>query len=187
MGVKSSKPKKQRKFFHKMPLHKRQKSIAGTLSKALRKSIGKRAMPLRKGDKTKVMRGQNKGFEGKISRIDYVKRQVFLEKLVRKKSDGTEKQLPLHASNLMIVDIDKSDARRTSKGKVAKETKAKEPQKEKKKPAAETGKGKKEAAKEKKVEGKEAKQQETKEKTEEKKEKPKAKKSEKEKVKKDGK
>ena len=171
MSVKSSKPKKQRKFFHKMPLHKRQKSIAGTLSKPLRKSIEKRALPLRKGDKAKVMRGQNKGFEGKISRIDYVKRQVFLEKLVRKKSDGTEKQIPLHASNLMIVDLDKSDARRTSKGKAA--------QKEKKKPVA-----KKE---EKKVEGKEAKPQEKKETAEEKKEKPRAKKSEKEKVKKDGK
>jgi large subunit ribosomal protein L24 len=168
MSVTSSKPKKQRKAFHKMPLHKRQKSIAGTLSKPLRKSIGKRALPLRKGDKAKVMRGQNKGFEGKIAKIDYVNRQVFLEKLVRKKSDGTEKPLPLHASNLMIVDIDKSDARRTSKGKTA--------QKENKKPVAKTEKGKTEA-----------KPQEKEKKVEEKKKKPTAKKSEKKKVKKDGK
>ena len=172
MSVTSSKPKKQRKAFHKMPLHKRQKSIAGTLSKPLRKSIGKRALPLRKGDKAKVMRGQNKGFEGKIARIDYVNRQVFLEKLVRKKSDGTEKPLPLHASNLMIVDIDKSDARRTSKGKTA--------QKENKKPVAKAEKGKAKATTEKKTEAKPKK-------VEEKKEKPTAKKSEKKKVKKDGK
>ncbi|MDP6671023.1 MAG: 50S ribosomal protein L24 [archaeon] len=176
MSVTSSKPKKQRKYFHDMPLHKRQKSIAGTLSKPLRKSIGKRALPLRKEDKAKVMRGQNKGFEGKISRIDYVNRQVFLEKLVRKKSDGTEKPLPLHASNLMIVDIDKSDARRTSKGKKA--------QKENKKPVAKAKKGKAEATTEKKTE---AKPQEKEKKVEEKKEKPTAKKSEKKKVKKDGK
>ena len=45
---------------------------------------------------------------------------MFLEKLTRKKSDGTERAIPFHASNLMIVDVDKSDARRLGKGKAEK-------------------------------------------------------------------
>lgn len=117
MSVDSSKPKKQRKFFHEMPLHKRQKSLAAHLSKGLRKVLGRRSLQLRKGDKVRVMRGEHNDFEGKVIRADYKKQRVFLEKLVRKKSDGTEKPVPLHASNLMITEIDRSDARRLSKEK----------------------------------------------------------------------
>jgi len=120
MAKTSSKPRKQRLLFYSMPMHERQKSVASNLSSQLRKSIGKRALPLRKGDRVKVMRGSHKGVEGKVARIDYNSQQVFLEKLVRKKSDGTEKALPLHASNLKIVDLDKSDARRITKGKTEK-------------------------------------------------------------------
>ena len=126
MGVKSSKPSKQRKFFHNMPTHKRQKNLAANVSKPLRKNLGKRSLPLRKGDKVKVMRGSHKGFEGKVSRTNYEKQQVFLEKLVRKKNDGTEQLIPMHASNLMIVDIDKSDARRLGKEKTEKKAEKKE-------------------------------------------------------------
>ena len=118
--VKSSKPKKQRRFFHKMPLHKRQKSVASTLSKALRKSLGIRSISLRKGDKVKVVRGKHRGTEAKVTSINYQKLQVFLEKIVLKRNDGTEKPVPLHASNLVITDIDRSDARRAGKAKLAK-------------------------------------------------------------------
>ena len=164
MNVKSSKPKKQRKFFHEMGLHKKQKSVSSTLSKSLRKSMGKRSLPLRKGDRVKVLRGKNRKFEGKVLRVDYIKMQVFLEKLVRKKSDGTEKPIPLHASNMMIVDLDKSDVRRAGKerGKKVKR-KVKEDAKEKK--PAEEKKEAKEEVKEKKE------KVEKKTKTEEKKEK----------------
>ena len=163
MGIKSSKPSKQRKFFHNMPTHKRQKSLAANVSKPLRKNIGKRSLALRKGDRVKVMRGSHKGFEGKVSRTNYEKQQVFLEKLARKKNDGTEQPIPMQASNLMIVDIDKSDARRLGKEKekktkkeIKEETKEKKEDVKKPKPAK---KAKKEKSKEdeKKVKGKEKK------------------------------
>jgi len=38
--------------------------------------------------------------------------QVFIEGITRKKADGTEIQVPFGASNLAIVDLDKSDQRR---------------------------------------------------------------------------
>ncbi len=136
--VESSKPKKQRRAFHKMPMHKRQKSISATLSKPLRKSLGKRSLSLRKGDQVRVMRGKHKGTEAKVASVNYMKMQVFLEKLMIKKADGTEKALPLHASNLMITDIDKSDARRAGKGIKAEKKEASTEKKAKKeeKPAA---------------------------------------------------
>lgn len=113
MVVESSKPKKQRKFFYSMPLHRRQKSFACALSGVLRERLGRRSMPLRRGDKVRVMRGTHRGFEGKVIRVDFA-RGVFLEKLSRKRSDGTERPIPLHPSNLVIVDLDRSDSRRVS-------------------------------------------------------------------------
>ena len=151
MNVKSSKPKKQRKFFYKMPLHKRQKNLASNVSQALRASVGSRALSLRKGDKVKVMRGSNKGFEGKVSHISYDKLQVFIEKLGVKKGDGSERPIPLHASNLMITSIDKNDARRIGKEKKTtkkdKKTEEKKVEKTEKKEKAEKPEEKKKTVK----------------------------------------
>ncbi len=152
MMIKSSKPKKQRKFFHNMPLHKRQKGLASTLSKALRKTLGIRTISIRKGDKVKVVRGTHRNFEAKISGVDHDKMKVFLEKLVVKRTDGTEKPLPIHASNLVVIDVDKSDARRAGKTKGIFGTEKKETVKDKKVKAEgkEEAKAKKVVKKEKK-------------------------------------
>ncbi|MBN2066880.1 MAG: 50S ribosomal protein L24 [Candidatus Diapherotrites archaeon] len=154
-SVKSSKPKKQRKYFHSRPLHKKQAGLAGHLSKKLRQQLGKRSMSLRKSDTVKVMRGSRKGHEGKIVEVSYRKGTVSIEKLIRKKADGTEIPLPIKASKVIITEIDRSDARRfKGKAKKALLDAAKEPEsgtKAFKKPEGkgETGKhGKKGAGKE---------------------------------------
>ena len=130
--VKSSKPKKQRKSFFNRALHLKGKNFAAHLSKELRKSLGKRSLQLRKGDKVKVMSGSNKGFSGKIIRVNRRKNQVFLEKLNRKKADGTEIPLPLKPSNLLLVELDKSDEKRVKQKAIKKVEKGKEEKPEKK-------------------------------------------------------
>lgn len=125
MKIKSSKPKKQRKFHYAKPLHMKQQCLASHLNKKLAKQLEKRSMPIRKGDTMKVMRGQMKGKTGKITGVNYGKGIVFIENVMRKKANGEEVQVPLKASNLLIVDLDKSDAKRF-KGKVLKEEKKKE-------------------------------------------------------------
>lgn len=118
--LESSKPKKQRLFFHTKALHRKQKGLSAHLNKKMKEQLGKRSMPLRKGDTVKVMRGSNKGKQGKVSGVDYRKGTVNIEKVTRKKADGTEAPLPVKASNLLAVDLDKSDSRRI---KVKKEKK----------------------------------------------------------------
>ncbi len=160
--IESSKPKKQRQYLYSKALHRKQKDLSGHLNKKLSGQLGKRSLRIRKGDTVKVLRGSKKGSEGKVTGVDYRRGVVFIEKLVRKKADGTEIALPVRASNLLIVDVDRSDARRFRRKKAGKMP---EPEK-----AGEKEKGK---AAEKEVEkeiGKDAQEKERKknEKTEEK-------------------
>ena len=125
MKIESSKPKKQRKFHYDKPLHMKQQCLASHLDKKLAKQLEKRSIPIRKGDTMKVMRGGMKGKTGKITAVNYGKGIVFIENVMRKKANGEEVQVPLKTSNLLVVDLDKSDAKRF-KGKVLKEEKKKE-------------------------------------------------------------
>ena len=78
----------------------------------------------------KVLRGGMKGKTGKITGVNYGKGIVFIENVMRKKANGEEVQVPLKASNLLVVDLDKSDSKRF-KGKILKEEKKNEEKKEK--------------------------------------------------------
>lgn len=115
----SKNPKKQRKFARSLAHHLRKNQCACHLSKEMRKETGKRSLSVRKGDKVKVMRGRHKGKDGKVSRVDYKTGRIFVEKIIRKKADGTEIQLPIRASNVLITELDRSDDRRFGKEKKA--------------------------------------------------------------------
>ena len=118
--VASSKPSRQRKSYYDKPLHVSYKEFSMHLSRDLRKEVGRRSLEGRKGDTVKVMRGNKNvnGKQGKITGILRPKRMVFVEGIVRKKTDGTEKPVPLRPSNLLLVAIDTKDERRiTSKAK----------------------------------------------------------------------
>ncbi|MGB9635562.1 MAG: 50S ribosomal protein L24 [Candidatus Micrarchaeia archaeon] len=99
----SSKPRKQRKYRYNSPMHKRQDMVCAHLSKELRKSIGKRTLRVKKGYVVKVLRGSNKGKEGKITRVSLNTLKVYIEGITRKKSDGKEVPLPIDPSNVVIT------------------------------------------------------------------------------------
>lgn len=93
-------------------MHTKQKFLAATLSKDLRKKYGFRSIGVRKGDKVKIMRGQFKKKTGKIIRADLKKTKVYVEGIEHLKRDGTKAACPLHPSNLMIMDLNLEDKRR---------------------------------------------------------------------------
>ncbi len=101
--MKSKKPRKQRKALYEAPLHKRHKLLSAHLSKELRKKWNKRSLPVRRGDEVKVMRGKFKGTIGKISKVDLKKLKVYIENVKRKKVSGEEVHVPIHPSNLLIL------------------------------------------------------------------------------------
>jgi len=115
MKVRSSLPRKQRKFLYTATLHVRRKMISGHLSKELKQQLKKRSVSVRKGDEVEVMRGEHFGKKGKISRVDYKKYKVYVEGVTIKKSDGTERQVAVHPSNLKVLSMNLEDARRAKK------------------------------------------------------------------------
>jgi large subunit ribosomal protein L24 len=83
--------------------------MAAPLSQELISSKGAKALPVRKGDTVRIMRGDNKGFEGKVSRIDLKRYQIFIEGLTREKVDGTNIFVSVHPSKVMIKNLKLDD------------------------------------------------------------------------------
>jgi large subunit ribosomal protein L24 len=110
--MKSKKPSKQRKTLYQAPLHRKHKFLSSHLSKELRKQWNKRSLSVRSGDEVKIMRGKYKGTTGKISNIDVKKLKVYLENLKRKKVSGEEVFIPIHPSNLLLINPNMDDPKR---------------------------------------------------------------------------
>jgi large subunit ribosomal protein L24 len=104
-----TKPRKQRKLLYQAPLHARHKHFSAPLSPKLKVTHGVNALPVRSGDTVLVTRGDHRGLEGKITRIDSEKYRVFIEGLTREKVDGTTVFVPVHPSKIMITRLDLDD------------------------------------------------------------------------------
>ena len=88
----SKQPRKQRKALYNAPAHARGKHMSATLSKDLRADIGKRSLPIRKGDKVQVLRGDFKGHEGAVLGVDYGSYKITIEEVTLSKPDGTDRR-----------------------------------------------------------------------------------------------
>ncbi len=108
----SSQPRRQIKFRENAPLHIKRKLLAARLSKELTKKYATRNIPLRKGDKVKVVRGQYKGHIGKIERVDTKKLRIYVGGMERTKTGGTKSLYPLYPSKVIIQELILDDARR---------------------------------------------------------------------------
>ena len=102
-------PGKQRKKLFNAPAHIRHKLMAAPLSAELLAQRGVKALPVRKGDTVRIMRGDHKGFEGKVSRVDLKRYRVYIEGLTREKVDGTTVFVALHPSKIMIKTLNLDD------------------------------------------------------------------------------
>jgi len=105
-------PGKQRKMLFTAPAHIRHKLMAAPLSPELLAQRGVKTLPVRKGDTIRIVRGDHKGFEGKVSRVDLKHFRVYLEGLTREKVDGKTVFVALHPSKIMIRNLNLDDKER---------------------------------------------------------------------------
>ncbi len=105
----SRQPRKQRRALFKAPLHLRQKQVTAILSHELREKYGVRNLPVRKGDTVRIMRGDYKGMEGNVVRVDLSKYRIFVDGVTRKKANGDQVFAPIHPSNVMIIKLNLDD------------------------------------------------------------------------------
>lgn len=108
----SIQPRKQRKARYNAPAHARGKYLSASVSKDLRDKVGTKSLPVRSGDKVRVVRGDFKGHEGEVLTVDYSSYKVTVEDVTLAKPDGTTTFLPVDPSNLVIIDADLKDNRR---------------------------------------------------------------------------
>ena len=102
-------PGKQRKRLFNAPAHIRHKLMSAPLSHELTASKGAKTLPVRRGDTILIKRGDNKGFEGKVSRVDLKAYRIYVEGLTREKVDGTNIFLPIHPSKVEIRNLNLDD------------------------------------------------------------------------------
>ncbi|HMK94733.1 MAG TPA: 50S ribosomal protein L24 [Candidatus Limnocylindrales bacterium] len=127
-------PRKQRKKLFNSPAHIRHKLMSAPLSKDLAASRGTRTLPVRKGDTVRILRGDNKGFEGKVQRVALNEFRIYIEGLTREKVDGTNIFLPVHPSKVQIRNLNLED--RWRKDILARKKEIERPEKEEKPKAA---------------------------------------------------
>ncbi len=105
----SKDPTKQRKKILTAPQHVLKNLMSAHLSKELVEKYNRRAIPIRKGDTVKVLRGEFKGIQGKVINVDLKKMRVFIENITRKKVDGSTVNVPIHVSKVMITQLNLDD------------------------------------------------------------------------------
>lgn len=111
----SKQPRKQRKARYEAKLHTRQKWLAVHLDKELRTKLKtkRRSVPVREGDRVKIMRGENRGKSGKVSKVDLRYSKVYVEGIVRKKGKGGEAPVPIDPSKLLMIEAGFADKMRS--------------------------------------------------------------------------
>lgn len=99
------------KMSEEVQLHERKKKMSATLSSDLREDIGLRSLPVREGDKVKILRGDFKGIEGEVSELNTDSKQIVVEGVETARADETEVPTPVHPSNVEITDVEMDNVR----------------------------------------------------------------------------
>jgi large subunit ribosomal protein L24 len=107
----SKKPKtksrrKQRKRYYNLPNHQKNKLFTAKIHDDLVPEYGIRRITIKNGDTVQVVRGEFKDMEGKVSKIDRQKSQLFIEGASIEKSSGTTFDIPIHPSNVVLTKIE---------------------------------------------------------------------------------
>jgi len=91
------------------------KQISSPLSKELQKKYTKKSIRVVKGDNVKIVRGEFKGVDGKISKITVQKGSVAIEGVKKEKTKGEKFDVHVHSSNVIVTGLNSDDKWRISK------------------------------------------------------------------------
>ena len=108
----SKSPRKNRRRVRNAPMHERKKLLKARLDEFLQEEYGLRSLVVKKGDLVRIMRGQFRDTEGKVTMVSYKTVRVFLDNATITKADGKEASVPIHPSNLMLVKLELDDERK---------------------------------------------------------------------------
>jgi large subunit ribosomal protein L24 len=131
--MKTIQPRKQHKMLYQAPLHIRHKHFSAPLAPTLKTAHKINSIPVRTGDTVRIIRGDRKGMDGKVTKIDREKYRLFVEGVNREKVDGSAVQVPIHPSKVMVTNLHLEDKLRRENLKIRAEKKEEKSVKEKEK------------------------------------------------------
>ncbi len=102
------------KLIH-LPKHRRDKMVGAVLEDSLRKQYGRKNIRVIKGDSVRVMRGEYKGVEGKVEKVNTEQATFHIEGIQREKIRGGQVKVPIHSSNVMVISLNLDDDYRSRK------------------------------------------------------------------------
>ena len=85
------------------------KQLGSALSKDLHKKYGRRSVRVIEGDSIRIIRGEYKGVDGKISKISTQKNSVSIEGIKKEKTKGDKFDVYIHTSNLVVTSLNTGD------------------------------------------------------------------------------
>ena len=94
-----------RRAHFQAPSHVRRILMSAPLSKELKGKYNVRAMPVRKDDEVKVVRGTFKGTEGKVTACYRLKWVIHVDKVCRDKQNGASVAVGIHPSNVVLTKL----------------------------------------------------------------------------------
>jgi large subunit ribosomal protein L24 len=101
------------KLIH-VPKHQRDRMVGATLADNLRQQYRRRSVRVVKGDSVRVMRGEYKGVEGKVEKVNTENGTLQIEGVQREKIKGGQVKVFIHASNVMVTSLKTDDKYRSA-------------------------------------------------------------------------
>ena len=107
--------------------HLLSKQLGSHLVKDLKEKYHCKSIRVTEGDSVKVLRGEFKGIEGKVTRVSTEKRGIAIEGIKREKLKGGNVDIYIHPSNVVITSLNLEDTWRQNRleGQKTKTTQAK--------------------------------------------------------------
>ena len=96
-------------------MKKKTSTISANLSDSLSKDYGRKSVRVIKGDSVKILRGEYKGVEGKVEKLNTVKSRLSIEGVQREKIKGGQVKVQIHSSNVQVTSLHLDDDKRKKK------------------------------------------------------------------------
>lgn len=101
----SSDRRKARKAYFTAPSSERRVLLSAPLSKELQEQYGIKALPIRRDDEVRVVRGSKKGQDGKVSAVYRLKFCIHVDKVAKDKANGASVPIGVHPSKCVITKL----------------------------------------------------------------------------------
>ena len=105
----------RKRMLYKASKHLLSKQLGSHLAKDLKEKHNCKSMRVIEGDSVKVLRGEFKGIEGKVTKVSTEKRGIAIEGIKREKLKGGNVDIYIHPSNVVITSLNLEDKWRVNR------------------------------------------------------------------------